>query len=266
MKKIVVFGLGSTSSVISYYIKKWKLFSIAAYTVDTNYPEMAIHENTPVIPLDEVALQYPPIEYDAFVAIGYHQLNRLRAEKINILKGKGYRMVSVINPNAPQDCYLTHGENCFIMPSDDFLTPWITLKNNVFVWHKVSIGHSVTINDNCWIASGSMLGGEVTIGKNTFLGMQCCVKHTVSIGKNCIINTGAIIEHDTKIGNNCHISTSSVVNGTCYIGDGTFIGSNSVISHNIEITENIIIGAGSVVIKSINESGVYCGNPAKRIK
>jgi acetyltransferase-like isoleucine patch superfamily enzyme len=29
--------------------------------------------------------------------------------------------------------------------------------------------------------------------------------------------------------------------------------------------DNVVIGAGSVVTKDINESGVYAGNPAKKI-
>lgn len=104
------------------------------------------------------------------------------------------------------------------------------------------------------------------IDEGTIIMHKVFINTNVSIGKNCIINTGAIIEHGSKVGDNCHISTGSIVNGECNVGDGTFIGSNSVILNNINIFKNTIIGAGSVVEKSINESGVYVGNPAKKIK
>jgi sugar O-acyltransferase (sialic acid O-acetyltransferase NeuD family) len=104
------------------------------------------------------------------------------------------------------------------------------------------------------------------VDEGTIIMHKAFVNANVKIGKNCIINTNAIIEHDSQIGDNCHISTASVVNGECNIGDGTFIGSNSVIFNNVNIIENTIIGAGSVVVRSIDESGVYVGNPAKKIK
>lgn len=32
------------------------------------------------------------------------------------------------------------------------------------------------------------------------------------------------------------------------------------------IALNIIVGAGAVVVKDLNESGIYVGSPAKKIK
>lgn len=92
------------------------------------------------------------------------------------------------------------------------------------------------------------------------------INANVKIGKNCIINTSAIIEHDCRIGDHCHISTGSIINGECAIGDGVFIGSNSVVVGRSSIAQNSVVGAGSVVINSINQQGVYAGNPAVILK
>lgn len=86
------------------------------------------------------------------------------------------------------------------------------------------------------------------------------------IGRNCIINTGAIVEHDAKIGDHCHISTGCVVNGECRIGKGVFLGSNCVISNDISIADGAVIGAGCVVVNSIDQSGLYAGNPSGRLR
>jgi len=104
------------------------------------------------------------------------------------------------------------------------------------------------------------------IGEGTIIMHRVFVNALAHVGTNCIINSGAIIEHDAIIGDHCHISTASVVNGTCKIGEKTFFGSNSVMLNNVTIAPNSVIGAGAVIAHSIEESGVYVGNPARKIR
>ena len=49
------------------------------------------------------------------------------------------------------------------------------------------------------------------------------------------------------------------------IGNKVSIGSNATILP-VNIASNVVIGAGSVVTKDINEPGIYCGNPAKKLR
>lgn len=49
------------------------------------------------------------------------------------------------------------------------------------------------------------------------------------------------------------------------IEDNVFIGVNSIIMLGVTIGSKVIIGAGSVVTKSVLNSSVYAGNPAKFI-
>lgn len=107
------------------------------------------------------------------------------------------------------------------------------------------------------IAKGAVIGNGTVIMHNSVINSDAVV------GKNCIINTGAIVEHDCRIGDFVHLSTGAIVNGTSTIGSNTFVGSHATIANNITITDNNIIGAGAVVINDINESGTYCGIPAK---
>lgn len=86
------------------------------------------------------------------------------------------------------------------------------------------------------------------------------------IGKACIINSKALIEHEAIIGHFTHISTGSILNGQVSVGSNCFIGSNTVIANNITICDNVIIAAGSQVLKSINQPGIYIGNPLRKIR
>jgi len=112
------------------------------------------------------------------------------------------------------------------------------------------------------IASTAHVSKYAQIGQGTVIMHQAFVNAGAVIGDNVIINTFANIEHDAHIGNQCHISTGTMVNGDCQINDNCFIGSQSVLANAISICSDVVVGAGSLVRKSINQSGIYSGNPA----
>jgi len=104
------------------------------------------------------------------------------------------------------------------------------------------------------------------IGKGSIIMHNAIINADAIIGDNCIVNSKALIEHDALIGDNCHISTNAIINGNCKVGNDCFIGSNSALKNGIEIEKGSFIGIGSVVTKSIFESGLFFGSPAKKIK
>lgn len=105
-----------------------------------------------------------------------------------------------------------------------------------------------------------------TIEEGTIIMHQALVNASAAIGKCCIVNSKALIEHEAIIGDFCHVSTASCVNGQVRIGNNSFIGSNTVVGNNIQVTENTIIAAGSQVLKDIVSSGIYIGNPLRKIR
>jgi len=116
------------------------------------------------------------------------------------------------------------------------------------------------------IASTAHVSKHSSIGEGTIIMHQTVVNANTTIGENCIINTKALIEHDTIIGDNCHISTNSVLNGNVTIGNECFVGSCSTFVNRLSITNNVFIGISSVINKTIQESGIYAGNPIRKIK
>jgi sugar O-acyltransferase (sialic acid O-acetyltransferase NeuD family) len=103
------------------------------------------------------------------------------------------------------------------------------------------------------------------IGEGSIVMHQAIVNAGAKIGVNCIINSKALIEHDAQIKDNNHISTGAIVNGGCKIESNCLIGSKAILKQSIKIEHSTIIGAGAVVTKNILESGIYVGNPARRI-
>ena len=93
-----------------------------------------------------------------------------------------------------------------------------------------------------------------------------CINAFAKIGQGAIVNTGAIVEHECNVGSFAHIAPGAVLAGNVSIGEGSFVGANSTIKQGVEIGNNVTIGAGSVVINNIADSGVYVGNPVRKIK
>lgn len=89
----------------------------------------------------------------------------------------------------------------------------------------------------------------------------------ISIGNNVTITHNVhLITHDGSLDlvtdeNGRRFSYKPIV-----IGNNVFIGYNTIVLPGTHICDNVVIGAGSVITKDILESGVYVGNPARRIK
>lgn len=136
-----------------------------------------------------------------------------------------------------------------------------TLRVKLFDLIKKSGGTFATI-----IASTAYVSKYANIAEGTIIMHHAMVSAEASIGNNCIINTFANIEHESIIGNQCHISTGSMINGGCRVGDNTFIGSQSVLAQGVQVVSDTIISAASFIHKDILNSGIYAGNPARKIR
>ena len=121
-----------------------------------------------------------------------------------------------------------------------------------------------------------------SIGDNTFIGPFVEIQKNVIIGKNCKIQSHSFICELVTIGNNTIIAhgvmfindlfaTGKPANGDKNFWKSTTIGNNVSIGSNatilpVNICNNVVIGAGSVVTKDIKKSGIYLGNPVKKVR
>ncbi len=105
-----------------------------------------------------------------------------------------------------------------------------------------------------------------SIGLSTYVGINTIINAQSQIGKGVIINTAAVIEHECKVQDFSHIAPAAILCGNVSVGEGSFLGANTVVVNNTSICSYTIIGAGSVVVKSIEDKGIWVGNPSKKIK
>ena len=120
------------------------------------------------------------------------------------------------------------------------------------------------IDDQAFIGPFVEIQKNVRIGKRTRVQSHAFICELVTIGDDCFVGHGVMFINDTFSGGGPAGGDSSLWKKTD-IGNNVSIGSNATILP-VTIADNVVIGAGAVVTRNIEESGVYAGNPAQKIK
>jgi len=197
MAQIVVFGVGQLAEVAHFYLTHDSPHEVVAFTVDNEFIKDKQHLGLPVVAFEEVQTIYPPDCFKMFVPISYRNVNKVRAEKYDQSKAKGYELISYICSKAVTWPQLAVGDNCFIFESN-VIQPFVEIGNNVTLWSGNHIGHHSKIKDHCFIASHVVISGSVTIEPYCFLGVNATVRDGITIARECVIGAGALILKHTR--------------------------------------------------------------------
>jgi len=195
--KLIIVGTGAIADVIADYLEGTNEYDIEGFSVDKNHIGKALFRSRPVVPFEKVEQVFPPERYKMFVAIGYVQLNYLRARFYTAAKDKGYSLISYVSPHAYMHHNVVLGDNCFIF-ENNVLQYDVTLGNDVILWSGNHIGHSTILRDHVYVASHVVISGNCDVGDYTFFGVNAAVADSIEIGKRCVIGMGANIINNTK--------------------------------------------------------------------
>ena len=199
MEKVVIFGTSIMAEVVYYYLTKDSPYEVVAFTANKDFIKEKELFDLPVIPFEDIEKHYPPEKFKMFVAVGYQNLNKVRARKYDEAKEKGYELISYISPQAMVWDNVSIGDNCCIL-ENNVIQPCVTIGNDVIIWSGNHIGHHGTIGDHCYIASHVVICGLVKIEPCCFLGVNATIRDEITIARECIIGAGAIILESTKKG------------------------------------------------------------------
>ena len=163
--------------------------------------------------------------------------------------------------------------------TSNFVKESISQNNNNFKLYTstqrdIKVGKNVVIvnpsnlyecflDDNVFVGPFCEIQKGVRIGKNTRIQSHTFICELVTIGENCFIGHGVMFVND--LFSEGKPSSNSDEWKETKIGNNVSIGSNATILP-VQICANVVIGAGSVVTKDIIESGIYAGNPAKKLR
>ncbi|MEZ5172429.1 MAG: acetyltransferase [Bacteroidia bacterium] len=195
-KPIVIFGLGDIAQIANYYFEIDSELEVAAFTVDSAYKNVESFEGKPVVSFEEITNLYPPDQFDMFIALSYSKMNKIREQKFNEAKQKGYRLVSYISSRCSYMSQFPAGENCFIF-EDNTIQPFVKLGNNITLWSGNHIGHHSTIHDHNFISSHVVISGHCEVKSNCFIGVNATVHNNIIIEAENLIGAAAIISKNT---------------------------------------------------------------------
>jgi sugar O-acyltransferase (sialic acid O-acetyltransferase NeuD family) len=193
-----VFGTGSFAEVVKFYLDHDSDHEVVAFTVHAaNVPEDASLAGLPVVPFEEVAERYPPGEHAMFVAVGYRDVNKVRADLCGQARDLGYELITYVCSKATHWGDTKIGDNCFIF-EDNTLQAFVSIGDGVVLWSGNHIGHHVTIGDYCFVTSHVVISGHTTIGDYSFLGVNSTFRDAITVGRSNVIGAGALIMKSTE--------------------------------------------------------------------
>lgn len=197
MEKIIIFGTGEISQIAHLYLSEDSRYEIVAFTVDKEYVKADTFLNLPVVAFENLEERFSKKEYKLFIPLSYTKVNKLREQKFNEAKAKGYSFITYIHPKATVASNVKIGENCFIF-EDNTIQPFVTIEDNCILWSGNHIGHHSIIRSHCFISSHVVISGGCEVGENTFIGVNATLRDHIRIGRSNVIGAGALILSDTK--------------------------------------------------------------------
>jgi sugar O-acyltransferase (sialic acid O-acetyltransferase NeuD family) len=195
-RKLVIFGIGDIGELAGYLFGLHTDYEIVGFCVDRAYVNTAEFMGKPLVAFEDVEEKFPPATYEMFVAIGYTKVNKLREQKYDEAKAKGYRLASYISPMATVFGNVEIGDNCFIF-EDNTLQPFVKIGNNNVLWSGNHVGHHTIIGNHCFITSHTVISGRCVIGDNCFIGVNATLRDHLTIGNHCVIGAGTVLLKDT---------------------------------------------------------------------
>ena len=197
MSEIVIFGTGSFAQVVHFYLTRDSEHDIVAFTVNESHMTVREFLGLPVVPFESLEREFPPDSFKMFAAVGYKNVNRVRAAIYTAAKKKRYELISYISSRCTHWGDTVIGDNSFIF-EDNTIQPFVTIGNDVVMWSGNHIGHHSTIGDHCFISSHVVISGHVKVGPYCFLGVNATIRDSISIGEACVVGAGALIMKSTK--------------------------------------------------------------------
>jgi sugar O-acyltransferase (sialic acid O-acetyltransferase NeuD family) len=196
-KPIVIIGAGEIAEMACEYFDHDSDREVVGFSIGAEYIKTPTLMDRPVTPLSDLTAAYPPETFDAFVAIGDGQLNRLRRRHVDLCKAAGYGLASYVSSKAFVWRNVAIGANCLIL-EHNVLQPFTSVGDNVILWSGNHIGHRSVIEEDVFMASHVVVSGFCRIGARSFVGVNAAMAAHVEVAADNYIGMGAVLTASTE--------------------------------------------------------------------
>ncbi len=195
--KLIIIGNTSNAKLAHYFFTQDSPYEVIAFSVNQQYVSEPHFCGLPVVPFEDLETKFPCDQFDAFVAVGYKDMNDVRAELYNAAKLKGYKLPNYISSKCTFLSKEPMGDNNLIL-EDNTIQPFVKIGSNNVLWSGNHIGHDAEIKDHCFITSHVVVSGFTRIENNSFIGVNVALRDDITIAKYTLIGAGASIMNNTE--------------------------------------------------------------------
>jgi acetyltransferase-like isoleucine patch superfamily enzyme len=135
--------------------------------------------------------------------------------------------------------------------------------DNVTIVEPANV-YDCCLGDDVFVGPFVEIQKGVSIGARTRIQSHAFVCELVEIGEDCVVAHGVMFINDPYAIGRPARGERGLWRPT-RVGARVAIGSNATILP-VQICDDVVIGAGSVVTRDIMQSGIYAGNPARRLR
>ncbi len=186
-KNIVIAGLTDFSSLMKLYVEQTTASRVVAFAVEKQYITSSDFAGLPVVAMEELDQSCFSGNFSVLNAIGYRQMNRLRARIHRLLKDRGCELLTYVHPSATVNSPL--GEGCIVLENCS-----IGFRNSIgcggLFWSGVVIAHDAAIADFTYWAPGAVCCGNVTVGERCFIGANATLRNRISLAEGTLVGAG----------------------------------------------------------------------------
>ena len=148
-------------------------------------------------------------DYHYFIAFGD---NRNRKRWFEELKGRGLRMISVIDPTARISESARIGTGCFI-GKHAVVNAYAQVGDDCIVNTRAVVEHECRVGDHAQLATGVIINGKTAVEEGAFIGSAAVCNDKLTIGAWSVIGSGTVVIRDipanvTAVGNPARIIKS----------------------------------------------------------
>ncbi|WMI97601.1 DapH/DapD/GlmU-related protein [Pseudomonas chlororaphis subsp. aurantiaca] len=134
--------------------------------------------------LSPLLQHYAPAETRVFVALDGRAVNYARHGLIAQVQLAGYRLISLVSPQAMVDASVRVGANVYIGPGAN-IGPECVLGMGSWLDRRVVLDREVKLGACVTLDSAVVLGNQVSIGKGSTLGLATVALPGTVVGKRC---------------------------------------------------------------------------------
>jgi sugar O-acyltransferase (sialic acid O-acetyltransferase NeuD family) len=199
VKPVVILGAGELASVVLSLLRDVNGVQPVGCAVERAHLDGAALGDLPVVALEDIETSFPATAHELLVCVGYRHVNRDRERLARACEERGYKLSSLVHPDAWVSPDALIGPGCIVFPRA-VVEPFTVVGRAVILWSGSVVAHDSRVDDFCFIAPNATLGGRVTLGVRCFVGANATVRDGVSVAADCVIGAGAVVKRDTAPG------------------------------------------------------------------